>query len=407
MAGRLSRRGRRRAGPAANRAGAAARDHRGRGCTGPDAGLAGRAAGGGAQRVAAHPANGCSRAGTPRRPDLAEAITPLLAAARPAVRAEAANALGQAVSSDARLAGPTSQRLIERLKIEKDPSVRGAIDETLGRLPYNTTADVQRAETALYDATWKGKYPWGPGSSTRRIDPAPLPALTGAVKGLESLYRLRAKLARPSPMPLIRLRVLAVYLLKTGKGTPKPDEVRLRRLATAALVAAQDRDAVTLRFLVKVPDPQTRRLAIIALTAGDPVDAETKTVVRQALVDPSPLVRYEALRAYGRRWLADGCAPVVNAVPDSDPVSVLALDLLGGACPASENVSAVLAAVADRIGRSDAQSRTWQRPAHAIVSLARIRQRAGGYQAAGVCRTPGLAGADVRGAGRCDAGRMG
>jgi cyclophilin family peptidyl-prolyl cis-trans isomerase/HEAT repeat protein len=306
------------------------------------------------------------------RPDLSDAIAPLLAAATPAVRAEAANALGQAVSRDARMAGPTSQRLIERLKTEKDPSARGAIGETLGRLPYSTTADAQRAETALYDATWKGKYRWGPGESRRRIDAAPLPALAGAVKGLESLYRLRATLFRPSPMPLIRLRVLAVYMPKAGKGTPNPGEVQVRRLAASALVAAKDRDAVTLRFLAKVPDPQTRRLAIIALTAFDPVDTETRTIVRQALVDPSPLVRYEALRSYGRRWQAESCAPVVNAVPDSDHVSLLALDLLGSACPASENVSAVLAAVADRIGRSDAQSRTWHRPAHAIVSLAAV-----------------------------------
>jgi cyclophilin family peptidyl-prolyl cis-trans isomerase/HEAT repeat protein len=306
------------------------------------------------------------------RPDLADAIMPLLAAATPAVRAEAANALGQAVSRDARLAGPTSERLIERLKAEKDPSVRGAIGETLGRLPYDTTTDILRAETALYDGTWKGRYRWEPGSSTRRIDPAPLAALTGAVKGLDSLYRLRAALVRPSPMPLIRLRALAVYLLKAGTATPDPGEVQLRRLATSALVAARDRDPVSLRFLAKVPDPQTRRLAIMALTAGDPVDAETKTLVRQALVDPSPLVRYEALRSYGRRWQAESCAPIVNAVPDSEHVSLLALDLLGGACPASENVSAVLSAVADRIGRVDAQSRAWHRPAHAIVSLAAI-----------------------------------
>jgi cyclophilin family peptidyl-prolyl cis-trans isomerase len=62
----------------------------------------------------------------------------------------------------------------------------------------------------------------------------------------------------------------------------------------------------------------------------------------------------------------------VNAVADSDHVALLAIDLLGGGCPVAENVGAVLAAVADRIGRSDALSRTWHRPAHAIVSLARL-----------------------------------
>jgi cyclophilin family peptidyl-prolyl cis-trans isomerase/HEAT repeat protein len=306
------------------------------------------------------------------RPELADAIAPLVAARRPAVRAEAANALGQAVSTTPAQAGPASQRLLARLTVEKDPAVRGAICETLGRLPYASAGDVERAEAALYDASWQGSYRWTPGSSASRIDPAPLPALTGAVKGLESLYRTRAKLWRPSPLPLIRLRVLAIYMPKAGKGAAKPGEVEVRRLATAALVAGRVPDAATFGFLSKVPDPQTRRLAAIGLTSGDQPDAEAKTIVRQLLVDPSPMVRYEALRAYGRRWQADGCAQIVNAVADVDHVALVALDLLGGGCPAAENVSAVLAAVADRIGRVDANSRAWQRPAHALVSLARI-----------------------------------
>jgi cyclophilin family peptidyl-prolyl cis-trans isomerase/HEAT repeat protein len=306
------------------------------------------------------------------RPDLADRIAPYLAAGSAAVRAEAANALGQAVIRSPEDAGPAARRLLDRLKTEKDPVVRGAICETLGRLPYASADDVQRAETALYDATWKGKYRWAPGSSTRRIDAAPLPALTGAVKGLESLYRLRWKLWKPSPMPLIRLRVLAIYLTRPGAGAASPGEVLLRRLAAAALVAARDRDAVTLGFLAKGPDPQTRRLAAIGLTGGDQPGTDTKTIVRQLLVDPSPVVRYEALRAFGRHWQAEGCAQIVNAVGDSDHIALLALDLLGGGCPEAENVDAVLRGVADRIQRSDAGSRTWHRPAHALLSLAKI-----------------------------------
>jgi cyclophilin family peptidyl-prolyl cis-trans isomerase/HEAT repeat protein len=306
------------------------------------------------------------------RPELADTIAPLMAARNAAVRAEAANALGQAMSTRAERAGPVSLLIIDRLKVEKDQSVRGSLCETLGRLPYAAADDVQRAEAALYDATWRGEYRWTEGSSTSRIDPAPLPALSGAVKGLESLYRLRAKLWRPSPLPLVRLRVLAIYLPKAGQGAASPGEVSLRRLATAALVAGRVPDAATFGFLAKVPDPQTRRLAAIGLTAGDQPDPGAKAIVRQLLVDPSPLVRYEALRAFGRHWRADGCAQIVNAVADSDHVALLALDLLAQGCPAAENVGAVLMAIADRIGRSDAAGRNWHRPAHAIVSLARI-----------------------------------
>jgi cyclophilin family peptidyl-prolyl cis-trans isomerase/HEAT repeat protein len=306
------------------------------------------------------------------RPELADAIAPLLAAGNPVVRAEAANALGQAVAGSANQAGPASQRLIERLAKEKDASVRGALCDAIGRLHFASIEDVKRAETALYDATWRGSYRWGPGSNTKKIEPAPMPALTGAVKGLESLYRLHTRLWNASPMPLLRLRVLAIYLPKTGKGGPSPEEVRLRRLATTALVAAKDQDAVTLGFLSKVPDPQTRRLVAIAVAGGDRVEPGAKTMIRQLLADPSPVVRYEALRVYGRHWRSEGCAQIVNAVADVDHVALLALDLLGEGCPAAENVGAALMAIADRIGRSDAAGRNWHRPAHAIVSLARL-----------------------------------
>jgi len=322
------------------------------------------------------------------RPELADAIIPLMASRRPSIRAEAANALGQAISRTPDRAGDASKRLLERLKLEKDATVRGAICETLGGLPYTTASDVQRAEAALYDATWRGTPRRAPGSNNRLASPARVQALTGAVKGLEALLRLRARISKPAIHTVERLRVLAIGSLPP-KGAARPagaaraEDARrraagllaaapVRRLAIAALVAVKDFNVDVFEAALADPDEEVRRLALAGLGGVEPADVRTKARFREFLVNPSPAVRYGALGAYGRRWLADGCAPVVTAVADVTHVALLAIDLLGGNCPASENVGAVLAAMADKIGRSDADDRTWQRPAHALVALARI-----------------------------------
>ena len=322
------------------------------------------------------------------RPELADAIIPLMAARRPSIRAEAANALGQAVSRTPEQAAAASERLLERLTLEKDAAVRGAICETLGRLPYTTATDVQRVEAALYDATWRGTPRRAPGANDRLANPAPPQALTGAVKGLEALLRLRAKISKPAAHTIERLRVLAIGSLPP-KGASRPagsgragaarrpasglhPAASVRRLAVAALVAVRDASVDVFEAALADPDEEVQRLALAGLAGIEPADARTKALFRELLVNPLPVVRYEALRAYGRRWLADGCAPVVSAVADVTLLALLAIDLLGGNCPESENVGAVLAAVADKVGRSGADDRAWQRPARALVALARI-----------------------------------
>jgi hypothetical protein len=229
------------------------------------------------------------------QPALAVRIGTLLDDTLPRVRAEAANALGQAIVGSPGDAGEVSRRLLERLPVEGDPIVRGAICETLGRLPYSTAADVQAIEAALVAASWLGRVapnvarqaPFEPpstSSSARDMHDAPVPTLTGSLKGIESLFRLRRKLASSSPRTLERLRSLA---LGTRFRPASPEQSRVRRLALAALLAA-GRPTCHCSKGVEDPDEQVGRIAAAASHFADTGDARARTIAVMALKTSRP-----------------------------------------------------------------------------------------------------------------------
>ena len=86
------------------------------------------------------------------RPELIADIVPSLKHALPEIRAEAANAIGQAAQGWTHQPASTAPRtnldtavaaLTARLTVEADPNVRAVIGETLGRLPYATADQVR------------------------------------------------------------------------------------------------------------------------------------------------------------------------------------------------------------------------------------------------------------------------
>src|SRR5215831_13935470 len=91
-------------------------------------------------------------------PSLIPVIVPLLQSSLPEVRAQAADAIGQAAQGW-RTAPPAKRTaispesvvdtLVSRLKAETDPDVRAAIAETIGRLPYVTADQVGAATRVL------------------------------------------------------------------------------------------------------------------------------------------------------------------------------------------------------------------------------------------------------------------
>ncbi len=157
----------------------------------------------------------------------------------------------------------------------------------------------------------------------------------------------------------------------------------MRRLALTALTAANRLDEATLAAAAADPDDQVRRLAL-AGSAGACPSAIPATVVerlvRRGLGDRAGMVRQEALRAYGRLFLAADPEPVLAAVRDAWPhAALLAVDLLGQApASAKDKASSLLESLARSLPPDGKPiegvpvSRTWHAAAHAVVSLARL-----------------------------------
>ena len=283
------------------------------------------------------------------RAELAGRIAQLVDADQPTLRAEAVNALGQSLQRGGALS-PHVATLRARLDAETDPDVRGVVAAALGRLPYQDVLEVGRVEAALRPLA---------GSTEPSI-------ALGAVNGLESLARLQRDRAPLRDETLDALRA-AARTVGDGETTR-----RVRRLALSALIAAGAIDAPAIDLALEDGDPQVRRLAALALVSTEV--SERAALVARAMTDQSAMVRYEALRAYGERGRANGCAPLMSAVEDPSPhVAQLALDLLGDGCPAGGSPVSLVARIAGQLvdpGPSDAPA--WHRPAHAFVSLASL-----------------------------------
>lgn len=305
------------------------------------------------------------------RPALVSLIAPYVEDISADVRIEAAHALGQSVQSlpaedgasgaEDDTVADVSALLLQRLDAETDPAVLGVLAATLGRLPYRTGAAISRAARALTAQLTGGAAP---------------SVLLGSVDGLESLARRHAADTPLAPDTIDRLR--AMLTTRAGAQAVGEDAAQTRRLAIAALTATGSIDAATAGAAATDADPQVRRLAALALGEAEALD-DLASLIGAALEDVSPMVRYEALRAHGRRRQSERCAPIVAAVDDSDVhVSLLALDLLGNGCPAGESPAALLARVAGSVSSGEGSlagagaNRSWHRPAQALVSLAAL-----------------------------------
>ncbi len=286
------------------------------------------------------------------RPDLIPLVTRVLADPNADVRAEAANAVGQLARGPKGVADALS-RLLARARMEKEPRVWAVVAATLGRLPYTVAADVQRAEAAIAEVL--------PTPTTTALS---IDAVLGAVEGLEAMARQSGKIRTLSTTTVNGLRAAAEL---EGRAQDADKLTRIRRLATAALTASGAVTRPQLDAGMADADEEVRRLTMIA--ARSPVEGR-ETILAAGLKDSQSRVRYEALQTWGRQLAATSCAPVVAAVADADPhVSLLAIDLLGTACPAGSSPPAPLRALADAL---DPQGSAWHAPAHALVALARI-----------------------------------
>ncbi|HSG00273.1 MAG TPA: peptidylprolyl isomerase [Vicinamibacterales bacterium] len=240
------------------------------------------------------------------RPDAASAVLALAASPDEAVRREVATALGQ-------IGAPVDVSVW--LDRETDGGVRGALYEAMGR----TTPIEGVTERRL----------------VRGLSDADAMARSGAAHGLEAFLRLNRRTHRPSAETIAALRIAST-----------DDLTEVRELALLTLNGAGDADIPTLEGALGDREPQVRRLAVLGL--GRWID------------DPSPIVRYDALR------VDPTCERATAALADdSGHVRLLAIDLLG-----------TLPCQADVMRPLLAPDQPWRVRAHALVSLARVAPEA-------------------------------
>lgn len=314
-----------------------------------------------------------------------------------AVRSQAANAVAQSVFNESSIAA--ADLLRGRLAEETDAAVRGALAQALGRLRPSAPGALDETQATLVEITRD----------------APIETLLPTMRGLEWLARANRADFALTAATTSRLVELAHYGRSGAEGYVEPPEggapdpdltraaARVRRLALATLSAASAIDAGTVEAALYDPDPEVRRLA--AAAAGSVQDAlQQPILLRVALADDAPSVRYEGLRWYGRRLrLLMGCDPIVAALDDEDmQVALQAIDLLALGCPspgaageADGRAAAVLQELAESTpGLPDedvvraprdginppvaaamsesAPPVAWHRGAHALLSLARL-----------------------------------
>ncbi len=277
-------------------------------------------------------------------------IAPLLASSDAGVRAEAVNALGQAVfGTDG---DGVADLLFAHLANESDPSVRGVVGRTLGRIQYRSADRESAAEQMLAQLTQE------PG----------LPTLTGAVLGLESQSRGLGS-GGLSDTTVDRLEELAMY---GRSGAADSDgAARVRRTAMLALSWHGNPSAAAFEAALEDDDPDVRRIAVTI--AGREAASEVgPEFLEQGLDDASPRVRVEAVRAFAARSPGNAeCPSLFSAAVDPDlHVAIVGLDLLAQMCADRDGQIELLAGIA--AGHATAAAANWHRSAHALVSLASV-----------------------------------
>jgi cyclophilin family peptidyl-prolyl cis-trans isomerase/HEAT repeat protein len=298
------------------------------------------------------------------RPDVVPDLLSLLTL-QP-TRAETANAIVQSLRGrpvEGVPAGQYEQSAFDALMIaagaelaSPTPTALDAVARSLGRFPYARLDHMKSAEGFLRQALDKrvAVFPCAP---------------VGVGRGLESLARLNRKLAPLDETTIDKLRDAA----RDGQRICAPS----RRNAMAALVSSQAVDTETLKSALADADDETRRFGVLTLLGGGSTMADDDRVraIQALMSDSSPMIRYDAVRAWVRRAAPiHGCQPLLEALSDrSLHVVLAALDALGDLCRDEPSITDRIASEA----RTPPPMARWQREVHAFVALAkRDRQRA-------------------------------
>ncbi|MGQ0649974.1 MAG: peptidylprolyl isomerase [Gemmatimonadaceae bacterium] len=313
--------------------------------------------------------------GRQQSPELLTHIYPSLRDRSPAVRGEAANALGQALQGFRSGTAPAATSAIAdardsllRAATERgaSPELAGVSARTIGRLPYRDSGGARAGEAAILHILSSG-----PRADDRQN--APL-LVEGVMHGLYTLARARRTLGMPAEASRTAMAGMARFGLG-GRSPGTEAAARVRRLSLLGTTASGAANARVLWQALDDPDEQVRRLALAAL-ATLPDTTGRRAAIDRGLVDRSPLVRLEAVRASRAFAAPDGCGALIAAVGDTNVHVVLAaIDGMSSACRDGNRVADTLLSLIDA-NRSDSPVRSrgrsgWHVHAHALVALAR------------------------------------
>jgi cyclophilin family peptidyl-prolyl cis-trans isomerase/HEAT repeat protein len=292
------------------------------------------------------------------RPEMIAMIAPALNDGV-GIRAEAANALAQMARTPAAVS-EVQKLLLARAATDAGLGTWeswGEIAAALGRLNYDTAPQVAATEAVLITGL----------PSPDSMNDVETAALIGSARGLESL----ARTVRAKKLPPLSERTwdLLRWAATAQRPAADPRSAITRRLAMAALVSGNQATTSVIERGLNDTDSEVRRVAAVA-AAGDAKLEERDRLIKTALADKEPRVRFEALRAWGRHYQNTSCAPIKTALKDPNiHLRLQAIDQLGATCPAAESPVADLTAIVNALSNAP---RTWHEPAHAIVSLARV-----------------------------------
>jgi cyclophilin family peptidyl-prolyl cis-trans isomerase/HEAT repeat protein len=295
--------------------------------------------------------------GRMERPEMIPLIAPALNDGV-GIRAEAANALAQMATTPAAVAD-VQKLLLTRAATDASLNTWeswGEIAAALGRLSYDTAAQVAETEAVLLTGL----------PAPDSMNDVETAALVGSTRGLESL----ARIVRTKKLPPLGERTwdLLRWAATAQRPAADPRSAVIRRLAMAALVTGNQATTSVIERGLNDSDAEVRRFAAVAAGSDARID-ERDRVLKIALADKDARVRLEALRSWARLLQKTSCAPIKTALSDPNThVRLQAIDQLGAACPVAQGAADDLATIARSL---DARPRQWHAPAHALVALAR------------------------------------
>ncbi len=282
-------------------------------------------------------------------------IAPSLDDATAEVRAAAADALAQAASAAVLgSSAPADARALgtRRLQAERDPLVRAALLEAIGRLPQGGSIAQAQATASVIAPSLSSASP-----VERR----------GAIRGMFFLSQKREARA-PGAIPTeVTDHLFAMLTEKFSVGYSATE----RQNIAATLVSAMAMNDARILAMFAHTDPFVRDAAVAALSRAADTSL-VRSIIDLAMRDPAPIVRFRSVGVYSRRLRASsGCAPLIRLARDGDmTVALAAVDALSG-CQSDAAAVSLLDSLAETFGNSD----TWHLPTHAFVALATAAPR--------------------------------